>query len=458
MKRITNIIYLISVVWLFAACSPPYSHTKSGASKITPEGNERYLSESSDYIFNQDSLFTFELKLSEIALKHLDGDPAAEEYVEGSLMFNDEIISPVGIRYKGSVGAFVNAVSGSDWANPSGRKTATKLSLKIKINWKDKAKTFYGLKKLQFHSQNLDPTQMHERLGYWLFREMGVSAPRSVHAKLIINGSYYGVYALTEQIDKQFVAYNYKHADGNLYKEVWPLKWRGGANDEDAFRAALKTNKGKNASVEIMKSFADELMNSSEEDLPALINRRMEIDQIISYVVVDRMIRNDDGAFHWYCGEHGCGNHNYYWYEDSESEKLYLIPWDLDNAFENIIHDVSAITAIADDWGEISHDCHRFPYGKYGFWQKSAACDKLTRGWAGFTEEYDSLRSVFIGGAFSKKVVNARIDVWADQIKQATMDAARIHKDAISVDDWEEALRKFKNELEYARILKTKER
>ena len=33
--------------------------------------------------------------------------------------------------------------------------------MKIKINWKGDNK-FYGMKKLQFHSQNLDKSKMHE--------------------------------------------------------------------------------------------------------------------------------------------------------------------------------------------------------------------------------------------------------------------------------------------------------
>ena len=72
-----------------------------------PSGDEKYLSTKSDYIFDQDRLHTFELDLPEASLAALDDDPTAEEYVEGSLTFEGETISPVGIRYKGSVGAWV---------------------------------------------------------------------------------------------------------------------------------------------------------------------------------------------------------------------------------------------------------------------------------------------------------------------------------------------------------------
>ena len=74
---------------------------------IQPKGSEQYLQLGSDYIFNQDSLHTFELIIPEKSLAKIDNDPAAEEYVEGMLIFNKDTLSPVGIRYKGAVGAFV---------------------------------------------------------------------------------------------------------------------------------------------------------------------------------------------------------------------------------------------------------------------------------------------------------------------------------------------------------------
>ena len=157
---------------------------------IIPNGSEQYLNLSSDFIFYQNELRTFELKLSEKNLNKIDNDPTAEQYVEGMMIFEGDTISPIGIRYKGSVGAWVGCVDGDIWFEPSGRKICTKLSTKVKINWKGRDERFYGLKKLQFHAQNLDPTLMHERLGYWLFRSMGVEAPRSVHARLVINGEF----------------------------------------------------------------------------------------------------------------------------------------------------------------------------------------------------------------------------------------------------------------------------
>ena len=34
-------------------------------------------------------------------------------------------------------------------------------------------------------------------------------------------------------------------------------------------------------------------------------------------------------------------NHNYFWYEFPNENKLQLIPWDLDNAFENLVQNIN---------------------------------------------------------------------------------------------------------------------
>ena len=64
---------------------------------IVPSGNEPYLNFSSDYVFDQNELRTYELILLDDSLNYLNNDPAAEQYVEGMLVFEGDTISPVGI-------------------------------------------------------------------------------------------------------------------------------------------------------------------------------------------------------------------------------------------------------------------------------------------------------------------------------------------------------------------------
>ncbi|MEO1261383.1 MAG: CotH kinase family protein [Bacteroidota bacterium] len=457
MKKYTS--YLLFLAFFFSCSTderddpapPVVGPPEEEVEIIEPVGTEQYLNTDSDYIFDQQTLHTFELNVPAHLLNKINNDPAAEQYVEGSLTFEGETISPVGVRYKGSVGAFVACLSGDDWSNPSGSKICTKLSMKVKINWEGREEKFYGLKKLQFHSMNLDDSQMRERLGYWLFREMGVPAPRSVHARLIINGQYNGIYALTEQIDGRFARYNFEDGTGNLYKEIWPLHMNGQPFSEQTYISHLKTNEDENPTAEIIRTFATEVRDAGQSELQNVIAKWMDVDEILSYAVVDRTIRHDDGPFHWYCGGGECSSHNFYWYEEPTANTLHLIPWDLDNAFENIISNQNPVTPIADDWGETSNNCQPFNYGAFNMSQLSAACDKLTAGWASFEEEYAALLTQFKEGPLSQEQVDMNLDKWKEQIRSATLEAHQLHDDAISIGQWEGALNQLKSQCNHAR-------
>ena len=451
MSEINKILHLILFIFLICSCNKNDGYTSSGVPIIEANGDENYLNQPSDSIFNQDKLPILEINLPEGALDYINSDPVAEEYVEGSLTYNGETISPIGIRYKGSVGAFVGGVSGPDWGNPSGHKTATKLSMKFKIDWKGYNSTFYNLKTLQLHSMNLDPSQLHDRLGYWLFKQMGVPAPRAIHAKLYINGIYNGLFSLVEQIDEQFADYHFSDGTGNIYKEVWPLKSNGEVQSDKKFYKSLVTNKTQGVNNNIIKSFAENMFNANDSEIQTIIENHMELNQLLSYAVVDRAIRHDDGPFHWYCDWGQCEPHNFFWYENPNTSKIHLIPWDLDNAFENIIENSNPVTPIADDWGDTTNNCQTFNYGEWNITQKSAACDRIVGGLARFKVEYQHLKDSLINGPLAEQSVNNKIDQWVNQIRNATIEASQIHNDALPISTWEDAIFKLKSQLDYAR-------
>ena len=426
----------------------PPTTTRTGGSSFASDS--ALTTGDSSYIFDQDLLHTLELTLSDQALSQIDRNPSAEEWVLGSLTFEGETIDRVGIRYKGSTGAWVGCLSDPDWSDPSGHKICTKLSMKVKVNWDDSNREFHGLRRLQLHAMNLDPSQMHERLGYWLFREMGVPAPRSVHARLMVNGIYVGVFALTEQIDGRFTRHNFDDGTGNLYKEVWPLNPYGYIMDDWDFLQALKTNENENPSIELIKNFGSEVTAAGPNGAAEVVDRWMDVNEILAWAVVDRIIRNDDGPFHWYCFDE-CYPHNYYWYEEPTAGTLHLIPWDLDNAFENIVKDTNPVTTVGDAWGEITADCAVFPYGPWQLPQRSAACDPVFAAWATFDDDYRRLRDEFLDGPFTEKLVTAQVEAWVAQIADATTEAAEAHDDAVSVSKWTGAVDELLADLDHAR-------
>lgn len=447
-----NKIYIFFIAsLLIISCKKNNGFTSSGVPIIIPNGTEMYLSQPSDSLFKENNLPILEIDLPTGALNYINADPSAEIYVEGSLTYNGETISPIGIRYKGSVGAFVGGLSGEDWLNPSGRKTATKLSMKFKIDWKGYHSTFYNLKTLQLHSMNLDNSQMHDRLGYWLFRKMGVPAPRCIHTKLYINGEYNGLFSLVEQIDEQFTEYHFSDGSGNLYKEVWPLKSDNSIQSDRKFYQGLITNKIQGSNIDIIKSFAENILNADDSEIQTVIDHHMDLNKTIALAVVDRAIRNDDGPFHWYCDWGSCQPHNFFWYENPTNNKVHLIPWDLDNAFENIMSNSNPVTAIADIWGDTTNNCQNFEYGDWQLTQKSAACDRIIGGLARYEVEYQQIKDSLINGPMSEFVVNTLIDQWQAQITNATLDAHQMHDDALNPSTWQNAITELKSQLEHAR-------
>ena len=417
-----------------------------------PVALARYESESSDVLFDSDVVHTFAIDVDPDKLAGIDADPTAEEYVEGSLTFDGETIGPIGVRYKGSVGAFLFCTDGPNPLEPSGAKTCTKLSMKLKMNWEDSDDTFYGVKKVQLHSQNLDTTKMHERLGYWLFREMGVPVPRSTHARVEINGEFTGLFALTEQIDGRFTRENFDDGGGNLYKEVWPFNADGTPRDAEEFIGGLKTNEDGDPTANMIRQFAQELADAEPGTEIDVIDRWVDVDLLVTTMVVDRAIRNDDGPLHWYCFD-GCNPHNFYWYENPTTSKLTLLPWDLDNAFDNLGSSgvTGSVTKIADRFGDTTDDCAIFFFGGLNLPQKSAACDPIIGPISQLADEFDAARAAFVAGPFSKESVDERIAEWSTQIEGLVAEAETTHADGQSVVAWREAMTTMMSDIGAAR-------
>ena len=138
-----------------------------------------------------------------------------EQYRAATQRVEGEVVGLVGLRFKGGISSLRNCVDGA------GNVKCSKLSMKIKFNEYEPALRFHGLKRLNFQSI-LEGSRLRERLAYHLFREMGVEAPRAVHAWLVMNGEPLGLYGLVENIDGRFTDEHFERGDGNLYKEQWP--------------------------------------------------------------------------------------------------------------------------------------------------------------------------------------------------------------------------------------------
>jgi spore coat protein CotH len=125
------------------------------------------------------------------------------------------------------------AWEGESWADvavrPSGQNSRIagnpKPSLHLDFEEFVSGRHFHHLPSLKLDSQVDDPALLRERLTYSIHRTFGLAAPREVHARLVVNGAYKGLYTAEERVTKAFVKDHFGAAVNQLYK------WTGAAAD-----------------------------------------------------------------------------------------------------------------------------------------------------------------------------------------------------------------------------------
>jgi hypothetical protein len=99
----------------------------------------------------------------------------------------------VGVHLKGAWGS---------WRNIYG-----KAGFKIKIDFKNKSASLYGVTKLTLNNMVQDPSSVHESMSYRLFRSVGVPTARTGYANVTVNGQNYGLHLNLETLDTKLMAY-----------------------------------------------------------------------------------------------------------------------------------------------------------------------------------------------------------------------------------------------------------
>jgi spore coat protein H len=369
-----------------AAGAPPLTGPAAPVGPPVPDDGEQ------TWVFEPSVVHTYELTLDPEVWAALQLNARDEQYAEANLVAAGRSLGSVGLRFKGSLGTLASCFE------DDGTPRCEKLSMKVKFDEYVEEQRFMGLKRLNFNSMLFDDTLMHERLAYRVYREMGVVAPRSAHARLIINGEDWGLFSLVEDVDGRFTDHHFDGGDGNLYKEAWP-----GNADAELLAEALETNE-EVADHSGFLDFQSSLLDAPPGERASVLEQYLDVDVTLAYLAVDRALTNWDGVTAFYCyGDDYCENHNYYWYQDELEPRFVLIPWDLDNTFET-----SPLTGVPDLF-EPAEDCTI--YEAMGRSLRSSACDPLlgglvASGGARYVAQLDRL----LEGPFAPGVLQGWID------------------------------------------------
>ena len=177
-----------------------------------------------------------------------------------------------------------------------------KMQFDVAFDKVDPSVRFHGVDKLIFDMPRSDWTFMHERLAHEWLREVGIMTGCTASARLNINGTYYGLFVVMEDVGKSVIKQFFpQNADGDL--------WKAGEEPE--------TNKAA-ANQQRRQAFWD------AKDLAA-VSAIVDLPGSVNTWAAEAMLNNADGYYGGY--------HNFFIYDQGQQGFVFL-PLDLDATFD----------------------------------------------------------------------------------------------------------------------------
>lgn len=246
--------------------------------------------------FTEPTLRTFDFQIGEPELEQLRR--ASRTYVHATVREGDRLLTNVAVRLKG-MGSF--------------RPVDEKPSLAVKFDEFTDHK-YRGLSKLMFNNSAQDRTYLAEMLATQMFRDAGLPAARSTHARVRLNGRDLGLYVVFEAVNKDFLAQHFSDATGNLY-ETYVADIDGRVEQDHGADRSQADVQALNRACNI----ADPTARWAE------LNRLLDVDRFVSFAAMEMLTSHWDGyVIH---------TNNFRLYHEPSSDKFQFITHGIDWAF-----------------------------------------------------------------------------------------------------------------------------
>jgi hypothetical protein len=266
---------------------------------------------------------------------HVDYVPATFQLVDSQGNTFPATPLQIGIRLKGNVGSFRNYTSNTD-------ESINKSGFKLKFDAVIKGQRFFGLKKLTLNNMVQDPAMTNEAVTYRLFREMGITAPRTGFAKLNINGQYRGLYLNLEQYDDVSLAWHYASVD-HLYegKHALPEPTTPDLLGPN-IPAKFPVDEGDASDISDLLNLAHDLQNAlpTQQNLYGRGERDDIMPNSVDRIEVAKMIAVEKYVSHWdgYSGTPWWAPNNHFLIHPT-GQPFQILPWGTDQTWTPISAD-----------------------------------------------------------------------------------------------------------------------
>lgn len=239
--------------------------------------------------------------------------------VSASIEIEGAKFSNIAVRYKGN-------------STYMASRGSLKRSLKIEFNEFAKGQKFLGLETLNLHSNVMDPSWMHETVAYQAFRDTGVPAPRTSFARVYLSvegkydRQYLGLYSIVEEVDGDFEKTNFSTKEGALFKPETRAPFEYLGEDWAKYDKAYDP-KGKLSPQQSQRliALAKLVTQASDADFAAQASQYLDLDNWARYMAVNVWLANMDSIL--------AMGHNYYLYVHPKTQKISILPWDMDLSF-----------------------------------------------------------------------------------------------------------------------------
>ncbi len=253
-----------------------------------------------------------------------DEDPI---FVPAEVFYNGIEWYRVGVRFKG------NSSLQSSW-----QSGILKLAFKLDFDeFEDDYpqidnQRFYGFKKLHLKNNYDDQSMLREKVAGDVFRNAGLAGSHTAFYTVYVdhgNGpEYFGLYTMVEDVEDTVLDSHFSDDNGNLYKpDGDAASFASGSYDEDEY--VKKTNEDE-ADFSDVSSLLSILHDATRTTDAATWRTNLEgvfdTDVFLKYLAVNTVIQNWD--------TYGRMTHNYYLYNNPDTNKLTWIPWDNNEALQ----------------------------------------------------------------------------------------------------------------------------
>ena len=254
-----------------------------------------------------------------------DQDPV---FVPGSVFYNGIEWYKVGLRFKG------NSSLQNTWA-------AANLKLSFKLDFDEfeddypqiDNQRFYGFKKLSLKNNFDDNSMLREKVAGDVFRDAGLVASHTAFYTLYVDygegPQYFGVYTLVEEVDDTVIETQFADDNGNLYKpDGDAATFAEGSYDEDEYVKKTNEDEADFSDVEnLIMTLHDDIRTSDAAQWRTNLESIFDTEVFLKYLATNTVIQNWD--------TYGRMTHNYFLYNNPETDKLVWIPWDNNEALQS---------------------------------------------------------------------------------------------------------------------------